>query len=72
MTFAKGPRAARRFIQGALSVGVAAACVAGLAMSGAARAADTGKIGLGLPLLTSPFWQSGPRTSPAGYQSFSG
>src|SRR6202789_932382 len=58
MTFAKGPHAARRFIQGALSAGVAAACVAGLAMSGAARAADTGKIGLDLPLLTSPFWQS--------------
>ncbi|HEV3422971.1 MAG TPA: sugar ABC transporter substrate-binding protein [Paraburkholderia sp.] len=27
-------------------------------MSGAARAADTGKVGLDLPLLTSPFWQS--------------
>jgi ribose transport system substrate-binding protein len=58
MTFAQRPRAARRFMQGALSLGVAAACVAGFAMSGAARAADTGKIGLDLPLLTSPFWQS--------------
>ncbi|MFC0695625.1 sugar ABC transporter substrate-binding protein [Paraburkholderia humisilvae] len=37
---------------------MAAACVAGLAASGAAQAADAGKVGLGLPLLTSPFWQS--------------
>ncbi|HZZ02535.1 sugar ABC transporter substrate-binding protein [Paraburkholderia sp.] len=36
----------------------AAACVAGLAVSGAAQAADASKIGLDLPLLTSPFWQS--------------
>jgi ribose transport system substrate-binding protein len=35
-----------------------AACVAGIAASGGAQAADAGKIGLGLPLLTSPFWQS--------------
>ncbi|HEY3596748.1 MAG TPA: sugar ABC transporter substrate-binding protein [Paraburkholderia sp.] len=58
MKFAKGSRTARRFIQSALSVSVAAAWLAGSTMSGAAMAADTGKVGLGLPLLTSPFWQS--------------
>ncbi|HXZ08537.1 MAG TPA: sugar ABC transporter substrate-binding protein [Paraburkholderia sp.] len=58
MTFTSGPRAARRFIQKTLSIGVAAACVAGAGLSGAAHAADSGKVGLGLPLLTSPFWQS--------------
>jgi ribose transport system substrate-binding protein len=58
MGFAKEPRAARRFIQGALTASVAAACMAGLTLSGAAQAADAGKVGLGLPLLTSPFWQS--------------
>ncbi|MBV8627218.1 MAG: sugar ABC transporter substrate-binding protein, partial [Paraburkholderia sp.] len=41
-----------------MSIGVAAACVAGAGLSGAAHAADSGKVGLGLPLLTSPFWQS--------------
>jgi ribose transport system substrate-binding protein len=58
MTFAKGSPATHRFIRGALSIGVAAACMAGLVTSGTARAAESGKIGLDLPLLTSPFWQS--------------
>ncbi|CAB3761084.1 sugar ABC transporter substrate-binding protein [Paraburkholderia solisilvae] len=54
-----GVRLVVRFgVRSALSAGIAAACVAGLAASGAAQAADAGKVGLGLPLLTSPFWQS--------------
>jgi ribose transport system substrate-binding protein len=57
-TFAYGSHPARRFIQKALSTGVAAACVAGAALGTTAHAADAGKVGLGLPLLTSPFWQS--------------
>ncbi|MBW8838103.1 MAG: sugar ABC transporter substrate-binding protein, partial [Burkholderia sp.] len=32
--------------------------MAGLSLGGAAQAAEAGKVGLGLPLLTSPFWQS--------------
>lgn len=35
-----------------------ALCVTALCAAGAAHAADVGKVGLGLPLLTSPFWQS--------------
>ncbi|TDN62877.1 sugar ABC transporter substrate-binding protein [Paraburkholderia sp. BL10I2N1] len=58
MTFAQRPHAARRFIQKSLSAGVAVACVAGAALAGTAQAAEAGKVGLGLPLLTSPFWQS--------------
>jgi ribose transport system substrate-binding protein len=58
MKFAHEPRAARRFIEKAVSTGVAAACVAGMALGATAHAAETGKVGLGLPLLTSPFWQS--------------
>jgi ribose transport system substrate-binding protein len=58
MNFVNGSSTSRRLVRSALSVGIAAACVAGLAASGAAQAADTGKVGLGLPLLTSPFWQS--------------
>ncbi|AXF01236.1 sugar ABC transporter substrate-binding protein [Paraburkholderia hospita] len=58
MGFAKEPRAARRFVQNALTAAVAATCIAGITFSTAAQAADTGKVGLGLPLLTSPFWQS--------------
>ena len=58
MTFAKGPHAARRMFRSSLLAVAAAACAAGLAVSGAAQAADAGKIGLDLPLLTSPFWQS--------------
>jgi ribose transport system substrate-binding protein len=58
MGFAKEPRAARRFVQGAFTAAVAAACVAGIGISTAAQAADPSKVGLGLPLLTSPFWQS--------------
>ncbi|MFL9911674.1 sugar ABC transporter substrate-binding protein [Paraburkholderia sp. RL17-337-BIB-A] len=58
MSFAKGPHAARRMFRSSLFAVAAAACVSGLAASGAARAADAGKIGLDLPLLTSPFWQS--------------
>jgi ABC-type sugar transport system substrate-binding protein len=41
-----------------LAVSVAAACMAALAASSLAHAADMDKIGLGLPLSTSPFWQS--------------
>ncbi len=59
MTFPKGPRAARRSIlRAAVPAAFAAACVASLAMSSVAHAADVGKVGLGLPLLTSPFWES--------------
>ncbi|PCE23541.1 ABC transporter substrate-binding protein [Paraburkholderia acidicola] len=59
MTFAKGPRTARRSaLRTVLSAGLAAACVASFAASGAAQAAEIGKVGLGLPLLTSPFWES--------------
>lgn len=59
MTFPKGPRAARRSIlRAAVPAAFAAACVASLAMSSVAHAADTAKVGLGLPLLTSPFWES--------------
>jgi ABC-type sugar transport system substrate-binding protein len=41
-----------------LAASVAAACMAALAASSLAHAADMDKIGLGLPLSTSPFWQS--------------
>ncbi|MFM0736893.1 sugar ABC transporter substrate-binding protein [Paraburkholderia xenovorans] len=58
MTFAKGPQTVRRWFRSSLTAVAAAACVAGLAASSAAQAADTGKIGLDLPLLTSPFWQA--------------
>ena len=58
MTFAQRPHAARRFIQKTLFTSVAVACVAGAALAGSAQAAEAGKVGLGLPLLTSPFWQS--------------
>jgi ribose transport system substrate-binding protein len=37
---------------------VAAACAAAFGAPAAASAAEVGKVGLGLPLLTSPFWQS--------------
>src|SRR5258708_5788895 len=58
MSFAKGPRRAGRLFKSSLFAVAAAACVAGLAVSGAAHAAEAGKVGLGLPLLTSTFWQS--------------
>ena len=58
MSFAKGPHAARSLFRSSLSAAAAAVCLAGLGVTGAAQAADAGKIGLGLPLLTSPFWQS--------------
>jgi ribose transport system substrate-binding protein len=58
MSFAKGPHPARRSFRSSLATVTAAACVAGFALTGAAEAAETGKIGLDLPLLTSPFWQS--------------
>jgi len=57
-------RAASRFTKRTGGIGgirAAAACAAALGMlaaPGAASAAGTGKVGLGLPLLTSPFWQS--------------
>jgi len=49
----------RSFIRAACSVGVliAVGAVAG-GFSTAANAADAGKVGLDLPLLTSPFWQA--------------
>jgi ribose transport system substrate-binding protein len=40
------------------TLGVAAACAAAFGAPAAAHAAEAGKVGLGLPLLTSPFWQS--------------
>ncbi len=59
MTFPTGPRAVRRSIlRTAIPAVLTAACVASLAMGSAAQAADIGKVGLGLPLLTSPFWES--------------
>lgn len=51
MTFIKALPTARRFI-------AAAAVIVAAGAAGAAHAAETGKVGLGLPLLTSPFWQS--------------
>ncbi|MFP3610764.1 sugar ABC transporter substrate-binding protein [Paraburkholderia sp. DD10] len=57
MSFVKRPLAARRSFRSSLFT-VAAACVASFGFTGAAQAAETGKIGLDLPLLTSPFWQS--------------
>src|ERR1700740_578745 len=58
MSFAKGPHPARRFFQSSLFAVAAAAFVGSLAVSGAGAAADACKVGLALPLLTSPFWQS--------------
>jgi ribose transport system substrate-binding protein len=58
MTFTQRPRAARRFIRSVIALSAGAACMAALALNGPARAAETGQVGLGLPLLTSPFWQS--------------
>lgn len=73
MAFASGPVTARRSPHGftrsrrrartlarvaAKAFCIAAACTAAFAVSGTAQAADAGKVGLGLPLLTSPFWQS--------------
>src|ERR1700743_374326 len=52
------PQAAHRLIRRSLFSVAAAACVASVAVSQGAQAADSGKIGLDLPLLTSPFWQS--------------
>jgi ribose transport system substrate-binding protein len=58
MSFLKRPQAARQMFRSSLFSVAAAACVASIAVSGAAQAAESGKIGLDLPLLTSPFWQS--------------
>jgi ribose transport system substrate-binding protein len=64
MKFVNGSRPARRLVRSAVAAAIAAAGVvgvagiAGIAASGAAQAAEAGKVGLGLPLLTSPFWQS--------------
>ena len=61
MKFVNGSRPARRVVRSAVAAAIAAAGVvgvAGIAASGAAQAAEAGKVGLGLPLLTSPFWQS--------------
>ena len=55
---ATGQHKARRFIRKTLSLSLAASCVAGAALGTTAHAAEVGKIGLGLPMLTSPFWQS--------------
>ncbi|CAG4898423.1 sugar ABC transporter substrate-binding protein [Paraburkholderia gardini] len=55
---ATGQHTARRFIRKTLSLSLAASCVAGAALGTTAHAAEVGKIGLGLPMLTSPFWQS--------------
>ncbi|MDI7065942.1 hypothetical protein QMO17_32375, partial [Klebsiella pneumoniae] len=58
MSFAKGSFTARRWFRSSLFAAAAAVCVGGVAVSSAAQAAEAGKVGLGLPLLTSPFWQS--------------
>jgi ribose transport system substrate-binding protein len=61
MKFVNGSRPARHVVRSAVAAAIAAAGVvgvAGIAASGAAQAAEAGKVGLGLPLLTSPFWQS--------------
>ena len=69
MTFASGPLSARRIrgfqkavARATKALGVATACATALATlaaaPGTASAAENGKVGLGLPLLTSPFWQS--------------
>ncbi|WP_322048464.1 sugar ABC transporter substrate-binding protein [Paraburkholderia sp. J67] len=64
MAFASGHPLARHSTSprqaGALarSLCAVAACVAALAAPSASQAADASKVGLGLPLLTSPFWQS--------------
>lgn len=64
MAFASGHQLARRSTPSrqartfARTFCAVAACVATLAVPAASRAADLGKVGLGLPLLTSPFWQS--------------
>jgi ribose transport system substrate-binding protein len=73
MAFASGPATARRSTESApagkraraaltraaaKALCVAAACTAAFAAAAPAQAADLGKVGLGLPLLTSPFWQS--------------
>ncbi|WP_144112916.1 sugar ABC transporter substrate-binding protein [Paraburkholderia sp. BCC1886] len=60
MSFRKGPQKARRIssFRRSLFAVAAATCVGAIALSGHAQAADAGKIGLDLPLLTSPFWQS--------------
>jgi ribose transport system substrate-binding protein len=52
------PQAARRLIRRSLFSVAAAACVASVGLSHAAQAAESGKVGLDLPLLTSPFWRS--------------
>jgi hypothetical protein len=44
MNFVNGSGTARRLARSALSAGIAAACVVGLAASGAAQAADSGKL----------------------------
>ncbi|WP_322012439.1 sugar ABC transporter substrate-binding protein [Paraburkholderia sp. J12] len=54
-------RRAHALTRAARALRIAAACGAALAASaafGPAHAAGEGKVGLGLPLLTSPFWQS--------------
>jgi len=70
MAFASGPFAAGRIrglrrsaaraarVARVTVVGVGVGLAASAAALGTAHAAEPGKIGLGLPLLTSPFWQS--------------
>jgi len=68
MAFASGLIEARRFTEtrkarglmraAAKTLCAAVACAAAFGAPVAAQAADIGKVGLGLPLLTSPFWQS--------------
>jgi ribose transport system substrate-binding protein len=52
------PQAARRLIHRSIWSVAAAACIAGAALGQSVQAAESGKVGLDLPLLTSPFWQS--------------
>ncbi|MCG5076236.1 sugar ABC transporter substrate-binding protein [Paraburkholderia sp. RG36] len=68
MAFASGPIEARRFTEtrkaralmrsAAKTLCAVAACAAAFGVPAQAQAAEIGKVGLGLPLLTSPFWQS--------------
>ncbi|MFX1764636.1 sugar ABC transporter substrate-binding protein [Paraburkholderia sp. A1RI-2L] len=51
-------RKARAFSRAAKTLCAVAACAAALGAPASAQAVEAGKVGLGLPLLTSPFWQS--------------
>ncbi|RKF32250.1 sugar ABC transporter substrate-binding protein [Paraburkholderia fungorum] len=58
MTFIKGLATARRFVRHTISIASLAAFSLGAGFGTPAHADEAGRIGLDLPLLTSPFWQS--------------